>query len=471
MFPGRYPNVPEPMWNFGWNPQTIGLQGQFYGGDPMTQVQQSKHWTPFTSAALNPSDPHWVLAGSRLPSLVSAELAVIAEGSLLNKVFPSKREYHNQLRLGLQQWTKRNGLPSIPKPDILALSQHLWSEHSNHVTCHINKSTISQFQATFEGAIFHCEDKHSSSLRIYCPCLYYQAIEQTFQHPSIFEPVPLDPPSIVTSLVTSLQQKHGKSYPWAVGQGRQLPAGYILAKKKKDYRSGRPIISFVDSPFRPMLNTLARLIFQLIPVACTDHFASGDVYALLTILKSAPVDADLILVNQGLAGFFTSIDQERFVGAWFMLLDFLRPHMDVSDNEAFSVYPGKTNNPGDIIKGRTFRGLTVTRKIIIKDVPGLITSALDMQTFALGQKCIRQSRGSPMGSPLSPALCLMVVSISEQIWSINFKQILSNHNLFIRHIRYVDNRLIFGDARLTDLPPYEVLLDDGFYGKPIIPET
>ena len=144
-----------------------------------------------------------------------------------------------------------------------------------------------------------------------------------------------------------------------------------------------------------------------------------------------------------LAGFFTSIDQDRFIGARFMLLDFLRPHMDVSDNEAFSVYPGKTNNPGDLIKGRTFRRLNVTRKIVIEDVPG----------------------------PLSPALCLMVVSISEQIWSINFKQFLCNHHLFIRHIRYVDNRLIFGDSRLRDLPPYEVLLDEGFYGKPIILET
>ena len=68
-----------------------------------------------------------------------------------------------------------------------------------------------------------------------------------------------------------------------------------------------------------MLNILARLIFQLIPVACPNHFASGDVYTLLPILKSAPVDAGLILVNQDLAGFFTSIDQDRFVGAWFML--------------------------------------------------------------------------------------------------------------------------------------------------------
>ena len=93
-----------------------------------------------------------------------------------------------------------------------------------------------------------------------------------------------------------------------------------------------------------MLNILARLIFQLIPSACPHHFATGDVYTLLSILREAPVDADLILVNQDLAGFFTSIDQDRFVRSWFMLLDFLRPKMNVSDDEAFSVYPGKSNN-------------------------------------------------------------------------------------------------------------------------------
>jgi hypothetical protein len=412
-----------------------------------------KNWGTFKTAALNPSDPHWVLAGSLLHSLVPAELTVIAEGSLMNKVFP-KKEYQNQMRLGMQSWTKRNGLPTMPASDISDLCQQLWSEHSKQVICHITKSSINQFQQTFEGAIFHCKDKQASSLRIYCPCLYYESIEATFQDPSIFEQLPDDPSSIVSSLVESLQQQqHGRTYPWAVGNGRQLPSGYILSKRKKAFRSGRPIISFVDSPFRPMLSILARLIFQLVPVACPNHFASGDVYTLLSIIKSAPVDADLILVNQDLTGFFTSIDQDRFVGAWFMLLDFLQPSMDVSDNEAFSVYPGKSNNPGDIIKGRTFRRLNVTRKITIKDVPDLIRSALNMQTFALGQKCIRQCRGSPMGSPLSPALCLMVVSISDQIWAINFNQILSNHNLFIRHIRYVDNRLIFGDKKTSQRTP------------------
>ena len=129
----------------------------------------------------------------------------------------------------------------------------------------------------------------------------------------------------------------------------------------------------------------------------------------------------LQLYNQDLAGFFTSIDQPRFIGAWHMVLDPLRPHMDVSDNEVFSVYPGRFNNPGDLIKGRAFRCLNVTRKILIKDIPSLITTALNMQTFCLGRRCVSQLRGSPMGNPLSPALCLMVVSIREQIWATNFK--------------------------------------------------
>ena len=77
-----------------------------------------------------------------------------------------------------------------------------------------------------------------------------------------------------------------------------------------------------------------------------------------------------------------------------------------------------------------------------------------------------------MGSPLSPSLCLMVVSISEQIWATNFKSILNNHHLFVRHTRYADNRLILGDPHIQALPPYEVLLNDGFYyGKPIVLET
>jgi len=42
MFPGRFPNVPDTMWNFGWNPQAMGLPGQFCGGDLMNQQSQAQ---------------------------------------------------------------------------------------------------------------------------------------------------------------------------------------------------------------------------------------------------------------------------------------------------------------------------------------------------------------------------------------------------------------------------------------------
>ena len=192
-----------------------------------------KVWTTYKSAALNPTDDHWVLSASLLHSLLPPALAVIAEGSLSNKVFPSKKEYLTQLRSGLQSWTKRNGLPSMPTSSISELGHHLWSEHTQHITNHITKSSITQLQSTFEGAVFHCEDKQSSSLRIYCPCLYYQSIENTFQDPSIFETLQVDPTATVTSLVTSLQKKTEKHIRgrWALAVNYQQATSWRSARK------------------------------------------------------------------------------------------------------------------------------------------------------------------------------------------------------------------------------------------------
>ena len=104
-----------------------------------------QHWSLYKTAALNPSDPHWVLSGSLLHSVLPPELAVIAEGSLSNKVFPSRKEYQNQMRLGMKTWTKKNGLPSMPNSNISDLCHHLWSEHTQQITNHITKSPSPNF--------------------------------------------------------------------------------------------------------------------------------------------------------------------------------------------------------------------------------------------------------------------------------------------------------------------------------------
>ena len=53
---------------------------------------QCSQWSKFKSAALIPTDPHWVPAGPLLSKHLPPDLSVIAEGSLLNKVFPSKKD-------------------------------------------------------------------------------------------------------------------------------------------------------------------------------------------------------------------------------------------------------------------------------------------------------------------------------------------------------------------------------------------
>ena len=169
------------------------------------------NWSTFRSAALNPSSDHWVLSGSALTSLLPTAVAVLAEGSLRNKVFPQKQEFLSPPQRGILQWCRQNGLPSMPKSTIQVLGPELWTSHLSHLTHHITRSSIKQLEQLFPGAVFHCEDKHASSLRIFCPCLYHQAIEKTFLDPEVFAPIPHTPQYITSTLVLSLGYRQRSS--------------------------------------------------------------------------------------------------------------------------------------------------------------------------------------------------------------------------------------------------------------------
>ena len=286
----------------------------------------------------------------------------------------------------------------------------------------------------------------------------------------VFSQIDLHPEECVQAYVEDITKKFKTTHPWALGKGRKLPAGYILPKRKKNFESGRPIIGFVDAPFRPMLNIMAKLLYTLVPKACPNHFALGDMYTLLQLLHSCPIDAPLQLWNQDLAGFFISIETPRFLRAWSTLKYFLSKLMNTDDDQVFSVSPVKDNQPGDTIKGRTYRRLNVTRKIKIGEIPLIITTALNTRAFQLGTKTFQQDRGSPIGSPLSPALCLMVVSIEEQIWHSTYQQFLASTAIWYKGLRYVDNRLLLGEPQLQYEPAFATLLDEHFYQAPIILE-
>ena len=91
MFPGRFPNVPDTMWNFGWTPHTMGLQGQFCGGDMITQQSQAQ---------------------------TQAQIAALREqNAILNQQLTSQAQshiQHLQQLLPFQQSPQQVQEPSIP---------------------------------------------------------------------------------------------------------------------------------------------------------------------------------------------------------------------------------------------------------------------------------------------------------------------------------------------------------------------
>ena len=103
MFPGRFPNVPDPMWNFGWNPQAMGLPGQFCGGDLMNQQSQAQS-----------------------QAQTQAQLAALREqNTVLNQQLASQAQshiQHLQQLLPFHQSTftphPPQSTPSVPEPPI-----------------------------------------------------------------------------------------------------------------------------------------------------------------------------------------------------------------------------------------------------------------------------------------------------------------------------------------------------------------
>ena len=129
-----------------------------------------------------------------------------------------------------------------------------WAPNCGHPTyptspttspAHPSNNWSNSFLVRFSTAKISTPLLSASFVRAYT----IRPLKKTFLDPEVFASIPHAPQYITSTLVDHLLHKYGRSYPWAIGKGRQLPSGYILAKKKKDFTSGRPIISFVDAPF------------------------------------------------------------------------------------------------------------------------------------------------------------------------------------------------------------------------------
>ena len=65
------------------------------------------------------------------------------------------------------------------------------------------------------------------------PSFYYECLTNTFSDPLVFRNA--TPTAIIDNTIDEITKQFGKTYPWALGSGRDLPNAYVQPKGKNSF--------------------------------------------------------------------------------------------------------------------------------------------------------------------------------------------------------------------------------------------
>ena len=221
---------------------------------------------------------------------------------------------------------------------------------------------------------------------------------------------------------------------WAFPNWGRIPTAYVLPKRKKDFATGRPIVSFVQAQGRVLWESFADVLSLMVRQACPDSLGEGSGVNQLQLIKQHfrnlsettrqedMTREDITCMNQDLAGFFTSISSDRFIDSYHLLLHWYQQR-NTRHATTFTVAHSESLPDARVHRGSHKHSSHTTttrlrrRSLHIHEFPDIISAILELNYFMVGGRVVRQARGAPMGSPASPALCSMVVAVHEQAWA------------------------------------------------------
>ena len=150
------------------------------------------------------------------------------------------------------------------------------------------------------------------------------------------------------------------------------------------------------------------------------------------------------------------------------LMEYLDKHGTVDVRTlCFTVLDHKGTTDGRVIRGKA-RTETSSRQIWFTDIGCLVKYTLHLGCFTSLGRVFRQRRGSCMGSPISPVLCSLTVTIDEALWQKSFCTVLRSYSFITR---YVDNRLIIASAAARQHRAVQEFVHLDFYRPPVCLEV
>ena len=130
---------------------------------------------------------------------------------------------------------------------------------------------------------------------------------------------PLQPSQAEIFLRSTTSRLFLRRYKWGVNLRTSSLLAYILLKQKKDFKAARRIISYVHFLYAKLLRATAIALDLILRCVCPRSFGLDTLPSILqkmtVFLQQLPDDADPVVYNQDLVGFFTSIPVFRILNA------------------------------------------------------------------------------------------------------------------------------------------------------------
>ena len=384
------------------------------------------------------------------------DLLCIAQSSCNNTVFMDAKTHWNCFRTTVYEWIEHHDLVRYDEKEIRAVWERLWREHEQASEGHWTVTQINRMKSHSKGLIWHVRDHEGAHSHVFCPIKYWMMLQNTFTADSIFLPVRLSASAVMTQMEQAVPEHILSAFPFKFSSRKsRVSWAYILPKFKKDWKAGRPIVSFSAHPARQFLVVMAKVTEMLVAEVCPHTRPYNDAILLWQAIHQLFGQADthlppfsdpLIMHNQDLSGFFVSIPVERFMLTFRLLLTKFYGCADEDLENALQHATITVDLANDLSVMKTIPG----RHCLVHDkhvaVPmrlflDAVRVSFKFTLFTVGGQTIQQLRGAPMGSHFSPAACHAVVSLYEHMYFGHCLLQSARMPTFGLVVRYVDNRL------------------------------
>ena len=279
-------------------------------------------------------------------------------------------------------------------------------EHSVVSESRLGWKRVQNCKKALQDFVVHCEDHNPNHLMAFCPQFYFASVSRTWNDPLVFRQLETDL-ALRDRVFAQIPKQIRQRYPWGVDCSGSLPVGFVLLKRKKMFRKGRTIVSYLHAPLRRLLAAAAYAIQLMLSSVWDGLDLSMPAIWRQThqYLQDMPSSVGLLEFNDDLVGFFNSVPREMIVSALELLIREYYQHTGVSiftvdlRKSTASVQRALPHKPRG---GRSKQLHTLELKHLVSIVQLSFCSGV----FVANHKCFQQIRGTCIRNQISTSgLC------------------------------------------------------------------